>query len=265
MPRPYTAQTLIAEAVKEEPDLVDRLVAWQPSLARLSDPVLRANVGRLVTFEDVARIAGVPVAALLAQVDNRELPARAGPSPASGDAVADLPDVDAYVDVRSLLARGEAPIGEVLRAAAGIPPGGTLVVDAPFDPAPLRRMLNNQGFSDRAVCLNPGHWRIVFRRAAPDPPPRPDDEENPAPEQESRREWEAADGVHIDVRGLEPPQPMLNILELVDSGRAGDVVTVHHEREPVYLYPELLQRGWTYRTIEGEPDEVRIRLLRRAS
>jgi hypothetical protein len=77
--------------------------------------------------------------------------------------------------------------------------------------------------------------------------------------------WHDAEGLHIDVRGLEPPQPMLDILQLIDSGRAGDSVIVHHEREPVYLYPELLQRGWSHKIIPGGPEEVRLLLCRRGS
>jgi len=81
------------------------------------------------------------------------------------------------------------------------------------------------------------------------------------------RSW-VADGVwHVDVRGLAPPQPMLEILRLIDGGNSGDAVDcliVHHDREPVFLYPELDERGWRHEIIDGEPGEVRLRLTKEA-
>ena len=53
------------------------------------------------------------------------------------------------------------------------------------------------------------------------------------------RRWVEADGVHIDVRGLQPPGPLVALLELVESIRDATPVIVHHERDPQLLYPEL--------------------------
>lgn len=259
MSRRYTAETLVADAAADDPGVVGRLVQRHPALERLGDPVLRANVGRLVTFEDIARIAGVPTDSVLATANGDDADeAAAPPLQVEAAGTADAPPAGvSYLDVRVLLAQGDAPLGAVLRAAADVPEGGTLVIDAPFDPAPLRRVLNDKGFSDHATNLAPGHWRIVFRRGGGDPQPA----EPAAPG--TARIWQEPDGLHVDVRGLEPPQPMLEILGLIESGRAGETLMVHHEREPVYLYPELQERGWDYSVLQGAADEVRLRLVRR--
>ncbi len=76
------------------------------------------------------------------------------------------------------------------------------------------------------------------------------------------RQWQADDGWHIDVRGSAPPQPLVAILRLVQSVQDGQPVTVHHDRDPVMLYPELAQIGWQAERIEAGPDEVRLRLKR---
>jgi uncharacterized protein (DUF2249 family) len=70
--------------------------------------------------------------------------------------------------------------------------------------------------------------------------------------------------VHIDVRGLPPPEPMLQILMLLEQPTTGDVVIVHHDRDPIYLYPELAECAWQCERIAGEPGEVRLRLTRGA-
>lgn len=75
--------------------------------------------------------------------------------------------------------------------------------------------------------------------------------------------WRDAQGEHIDVRGLPPPQPLVAILRLVlEQGQADAAVIVHHDRDPVLLYAELAERGWCAERIEGAPGEVRLRLSR---
>jgi TusA-related sulfurtransferase len=79
------------------------------------------------------------------------------------------------------------------------------------------------------------------------------------------RVWEAPDGMHIDVRGLDPPGPMIAILRMIDGGEVGDVLIAHLDREPIFLYPELDQRGWTHEIIssrERGEEEVQVRLVR---
>jgi Uncharacterized conserved protein (DUF2249) len=75
--------------------------------------------------------------------------------------------------------------------------------------------------------------------------------------------WQDGDGVHIDVRGLVPPQPLVAILSLVrEQGDAGAAVIVHHDRDPLLLYAELADIGWAAERIAVEPGEVRLKLSR---
>jgi hypothetical protein len=76
------------------------------------------------------------------------------------------------------------------------------------------------------------------------------------------KRWVEADGVHIDVRGLPPPAPLVAILELVGSIGDTTPVIVHHERDPRMLYPELAEIGWSAVRIDGAPGEVRLKLER---
>lgn len=74
------------------------------------------------------------------------------------------------------------------------------------------------------------------------------------------RHWDEADGTHIDVRGLPPPQPLVQILQRVHAVTAGSALIVHLDRDPQMLYPELAEIGWTAERIPGQPGEVRLRL-----
>ena len=78
------------------------------------------------------------------------------------------------------------------------------------------------------------------------------------------RRWVEADGIHIDVRGLPPPQPIVSILTLVESIRDATPVVVHHERDPLFLHPELAEIGWTSERLDAPAGEVRLLLTRAA-
>jgi hypothetical protein len=74
--------------------------------------------------------------------------------------------------------------------------------------------------------------------------------------------WSEAGALHIDVRGLEPPAPLVAILQLLDSIDNADEVIVHHDRDPLLLYPELAERGWGAEALAAPPGEVWLRLTR---
>jgi uncharacterized protein (DUF2249 family) len=64
----------------------------------------------------------------------------------------------------------------------------------------------------------------------------------------------------LDVRGLEPPLPMLRVLEQLESLPAGQTLEITHDRRPLFLYPQLDKRGFGHETDEPEPGIVRIRI-----
>jgi hypothetical protein len=74
--------------------------------------------------------------------------------------------------------------------------------------------------------------------------------------------WQDTDGWHLDVRGLAPPQPLVQILQFIHRLPPDGVLIVHHDRDPLLLYPELVQIGWWADRIAGDPGEVRLRLAR---
>lgn len=51
--------------------------------------------------------------------------------------------------------------------------------------------------------------------------------------------------VTLDARGLEPPQPMLKVLEAVSALPEGAILKAHTDRRPMFLYPELEARGFS--------------------
>ena len=79
------------------------------------------------------------------------------------------------------------------------------------------------------------------------------------------RRWADADGEHVDVRGLSPPQPLVAIVRLIESIDDARAVVAHLDRDPMMLYPELAERGWMAQSVPAPPGEVRLRLTRDAA
>lgn len=75
------------------------------------------------------------------------------------------------------------------------------------------------------------------------------------------RHWSGADGLHLDVRGLECPQPLVEVLRTIDGGEV-DSLTVHLDQEPLLLYAELDDRGWNHELLPADADGVQLRLTR---
>jgi hypothetical protein len=80
------------------------------------------------------------------------------------------------------------------------------------------------------------------------------------------RIWQAPDATHVDLRGLEPPEPMVAVLQMLDRGEVDNVLIAHFDREPIFLYPELDDRGWTHEVIAPEcascTDDVTVKIAR---
>jgi uncharacterized protein (DUF2249 family) len=68
--------------------------------------------------------------------------------------------------------------------------------------------------------------------------------------------------LQIDLRGLPPPLPMLAILRLVATLDDEQQVTVVHDRDPIYLYPELAAIGWTLVPLDKDGGTMRFTLRR---
>ncbi|GAA0567439.1 DUF2249 domain-containing protein [Caenispirillum bisanense] len=176
-------------------------------------------------------------------------------------------DPVAEIDVSRLLAGGGDPFGVLTRTAATVEAGRGMVVVAPFDPVPLRDLLTGEGFQNHVETLADGRFRVRFLRAGgcaaavAEPEPAAEPEPDPQAEPDAPRKfWIEEDGLHLDVRGLPPPGPMLEVLRFLDGGAHAQTLMVHVPQFPVHLIPELEDRGWTYEIVAEAPGHTVLRL-----
>jgi TusA-related sulfurtransferase len=67
----------------------------------------------------------------------------------------------------------------------------------------------------------------------------------------------------IDARGLEPPEPMEQVMQALARLRPGDAIRLLLHREPFPLYPLLAERGYRHAT-RMETDGSYVILIRQA-
>jgi uncharacterized protein (DUF2249 family) len=69
--------------------------------------------------------------------------------------------------------------------------------------------------------------------------------------------------LEVDARGLEPPQPLVVILEAVSRLAQGTELRAHTDRRPMHLYGQLLERGFIGIS-EEQSDGSFVTTIRRA-
>lgn len=244
----------IASVLARDERLLDVFVAASPTFEKLRSAAMRKTMARLVTVEQAARIAGIDAGDLVDRL-NRALagaaPAAAEPAPAAAelapipDAVRAMPPVDC--DVREDLRAGIEPFRRILDAARSLPAGSVLRVRAIFEPAPLYAVLARQGLAHATERLADDDWRVWFyhSEAAAAAPA------TPAPDADG-------DVIVLDVRGLEPPEPMVRTLEALAELPRGKTLVQLNVRVPQFLLPKLAERGFVYDVREQGPDLVRL-------
>ena len=136
------------------------------------------------------------------------------------------------IDVRPDFFYGHEPFRRIMRAVAKLKPGEKLLLLAPFEPLPLCRIMAGRGYSYTASELPSGSWEVLFEQD--ETAGAPCDDRPPAD----------LDWLTIDVRGLEPPMPLVRVLEALETlpGRSG--LIVHTDRRPMLLLEELPRRGF---------------------
>ncbi len=162
------------------------------------------------------------------------------------------------LDVREELRRGGEPLSRILQAVKKLGPGQALRLLATFEPLPLYAVLGSKGFGHSARKLAEGDWEVTF---TPEAAPAREPPSAPASSDASAAGWPKP-STYIDNRGLEPPAPLVRILDALERLGAGEVLEALNERDPVFLYPELQARGAAIHT-DKVSGGVRI-LIRRA-
>jgi uncharacterized protein (DUF2249 family) len=166
------------------------------------------------------------------------------------------------LDVRAEIRAGVEPLSKILKTVGTLRDEQHLRVIAPFKPVPLFALLGRKGFNHRELPLGDGEWEVIFSRTPRTADTVPSIEANVLSAAVSSSEM-APEPVVIDARGLEPPQPLVTILEGLAKLPAHGIMQAHTDRRPMHLYSHLAERGYVGES-EEQPDGSFITHIRRA-
>ncbi len=271
----------VARLLDEHPELIEVLADYHPHFKQPKNQLLRRVMAPRVTVAEAARMAGVPADELLAVLrqavgepplspagsgsgaasEGRRGPEAPSPFPGEGQGEGGMPRAlesvpearRVHLDVRQDIRRGQEPFGRIMAAVKALAGDQVLVLRVPFEPIPLYDVLGKRGFAHWTERHAADDWSAWFYRdTAPRVPP------TAAPATPARRR------TVLDVRGLEPPQPMVRVLQEIDRLGPGAELEVHHDRRPMFLYPQLDERGFIHETDEPEPGLIRL-IIRRGA
>ncbi|HEU5208963.1 MAG TPA: DUF2249 domain-containing protein [Longimicrobiales bacterium] len=192
----------------------------------------------------------------------------ARPAPGEGaepPALAAIPAERRIVlDVRDELRAGNEPFRAIMTALRERPDDGALAVRAIFEPVPLYTVMRRQGLEHYTEELGPEDWRVWFYADGSEPAAdRPENVPETAPDVAVSAATD--DVVVLDVRGLEPPEPMMRTLAALEQLPVGGTLVQLNVRVPQFLLPLLEERGFTYEVREQDAELVRVFIRRRTA
>lgn len=167
------------------------------------------------------------------------------------------------LDVREEFRAGLHPCDKIQNALGRVGNGEALRLLVPFEPVPLFEVAQTKGLTHDSRQMAGGDWEVLFARAT--------EAGTQIGQRSEPREHACGCGCHetspteivdVDARHLEPPQPMVKILEALTALPEHAALGAHTDRRPVHLYPMLEARGFKSES-EEQPDGSFITYIRR--
>ncbi|MBX2903323.1 MAG: DUF2249 domain-containing protein [Chitinophagales bacterium] len=269
-------RTKIAALLKHHPDALETIVAIAPDFKKLRNPILRAIMAGRTSIAMASKVGNCKpedffkaLAPLGFEIDSHtkaeEKPIEKQPQPEF--LATRTPEQIIHFDVRAMLAEGNDPLKQIQQKAKALNASETLLIINNFEPVPLIKLLEKQGFSTYVNHINTDTIETYFfkeKNTEADNNTADAIEENIA----TSGDWEQVlahfqnNLEEIDVRHLEMPLPMITILEALETLPNEKALYVHHKRIPVFLLTELKERHFEYRIKEIQDGEVYLLIFK---
>ena len=257
--------TRISDLIKANPLMIETLVELNPNFGKLRNPILRNLLARRVSISGACRIAGCRLSEFMDKMMAIGFKTEM-PTEFTQDLTDDTMTAAIFIaghsvvelDVRPVLASGEDPLKLILKISKALNDNECLKIINTFEPIPLINLLYKQGYrswTERPEVDTVYTWFVKDETSlvVPDRPSPEPDATNTGAEFEKMIKFFGPERIHtIDVTGLEMPKPMIKILESLTELKEDEALFVYHKKLPVYLLPELKDRGFRY-FIEKRP------------
>lgn len=263
----------VSDVLARDESLVDVFARHSPHFEKLRNRRLRRVMAALVTVEQAARVAGVELDVLLrdlngAWADEAVADAPHGAADRATDAVSsvpapakrpdEMPTIE--LDLREDMRAGREPFSRIMAAVHALGDDKTLRLRTIFEPVPLFGVLGRRGFLYESRQDAPDDWSVWFWIGA-------SRSEITLPDGSAMPEASEAgdERTHtLDVRGLQPPEPMTRTLAALETLPEGHELVQINVRVPQLLLPMLAERGFACAVDESQADRVVVRIWRPA-
>lgn len=262
-------KTRIGKIIKKNPDALQTIVSLSPDFKRLLNPVLRKLVAGRTSISMASKMGKVTpkdfftaLEPLGFEIDwsdlDQEDEAEGEPMPEYLEKLEAGKIID--FDVRKIIAAGGDPLRPIQEKVKALNTGEALKVITDFEPIPLIKVLEKQGFQSHLNYVDSDTIESYFYD--------PDQTEGQKKEMEVEEDmsnsgdWEqmmrqfAGKFEEVDVRHLEMPGPMMTILETLETMPDDKALYVFHKKVPVFLLSELKDRKYEYRIKDVQEGEV---------
>lgn len=264
---PVAPDDRVSDVLARDEALVEVFVRHASHFTKLRNRAMRRVMARLVTVDQAARIAGIPTGRLVDELNEAlgiEPTSAAVPGAAvecfdvEGELRHPLHAPEVEVDVRNDLRRGREPFSRIMQAVAELDDGAVLHLRAIFEPAPLYTVLAKRGFAHEAVRHADDDWSVWFWRPAAAPSPTV----SASASVDDAAFLPAPNELWLDVRGLEPPEPLIRTITALETLPEGYELVQVNVRVPQFLIPMLGERGFVCEIDESHADRVLVRIHR---
>ncbi len=267
------SQTKISALLKHHPAALEAIITLSPDFKKLRNPFLRKLMAARTTILMASKIGGCrpedffeklkpygfEVDTLAVSVADVAEQAHKSVPPF----IKNFASTSVFsLDVRSILAEGKDPLSLIQQQVKNLQQGQVLKIINTFEPTPLVKLLEKQGFHSYVNTIDQDLVETYFYKS------NPIGEVQLEAQLDGKDDWDqilTKYGDHIlqiDVRHLEMPMPMMSILEALETIAADTALYVYHKRIPVFLLTELKERDFDYRIKEVKDGEVYLLIFK---
>jgi len=261
--------TKIGKILKANPEALEHIIAINPIFEKLRNPILRKLMANRTSIAMAAKVGNIVPEDFFNALkplgfEFKNTVGKSDYTQPKNDTPFDLKDQHVIsMDVRPILAKGKDPLHDILTKVKELKTGEILKIINTFEPTPLIKMLEKQGFQSYVKQFTSSYIETYFRKTTHE-----NMEENNVPET-NKEGWGEVFTTYktklekVDVRNLEMPLPMTTILESLDALPEDKALFVVHKKVPVYLLPELSDRNFDFRMKEITENEYHILIYRK--
>lgn len=251
--------------------VIDSLVKLNSNFSKLRNPLLRKFFASRINIADACKIGKCSLDDFLNSmqqigfdIDKDAL----GPTITKKSAIDFNREATVFeLDARAFLDQKKDPLKEILQLANQATIGERLKITNSFEPVPLISLLAEKGFLHQTEMVEKDliiTWfeKVYQKKIVVKLQPEGPRENEPQEFDRVLQQFQPERIKYLDVRELEMPQPMIQILETISTLDDNELLYVLHKKVPVFLLAELDKKDLKAVLNHKSPNELDMLIYR---